>query len=145
MTSFCYNCQNPQFAILLRILGLLLSKPQRNWQIWIKNENEMNSGSRSQMLSSGKWPIDATARLLSPVFLCFRTCSRPLCLTLERLRFTFMPICTTWPSFSLFYYFHSKINSFSPVLFIRNVLDSFICLFSFLRNSQLKSDVRRLP
>ena len=29
MTSFYYNCQNPQFAILLRKLGLLLSKPQR--------------------------------------------------------------------------------------------------------------------
>ena len=38
---------------------------------------------------------------------------------LERLRFTFAWICTTWPSF--------------PLIF----LDCFICLFSILRNSVL--------
>ena len=47
--------------------------------------------------------------------------------------------------FSLFYYFYSYISSFTPVLFIRNVLDSFYLLISILRNSQLKSAVCRLP
>ena len=37
-----------------------------------------------------------------------------------------------------------KISSFTPVLYIRIVLDSLICLFSILRNSQLECDVSLL-
>ena len=47
--------------------------------------------------------------------------------------------------FSLFYYFYSTISTITPVLFIRNVLDSFYLPISILRNSQLKSVVCRLP
>ena len=36
------------------------------------------------------------------------------------------------------HYFFSKISSFTLVLSIRTVLDSFVCSFSVLRNSQLR-------
>ena len=70
---------------------------------------------------------------------------------IERLRFTFTPNSKrefvssdqVFPLIVVNYLFlQLKNSSFTPVLYIRIVLD--ICLFSILRNSQLESDVCRL-
>ena len=59
-------------------------------------------------------------------------------------------ICTRWPSFSftcrlLFIISSHKLVASRNFLSIRIVLSCFTCSFSILRNSQLKSDVFRLP
>ena len=69
---------------------------------------------------------------------------------IERLRFTFtLRLREFVPSDQVFplivvncLFLQLKNSSFTPVLYIRIVLD--ICLFSILRNSQLESDVCRL-
>ena len=72
---------------------------------------------------------------------------------IERLRFTFtpngkrefVPRDQVFPSFSLIvYYFYSKVSSFTPMLSIRIVLDSF-CLLIFFSEKSVWNSISRLP
>ena len=62
MQLFYYYDQNPSGFAFLCKLELLLFKPHWGYQIWIWKKTEKNSGRRSKMTPSCKWPIEANIR-----------------------------------------------------------------------------------
>ena len=96
------------------------------------------------MLSSGKWPVDATATFTLPSLPLLSNMFPPFLSDIREIKIHVYGNSYHMTKFSLFYYFYSKISSLTPVSSIRNVLDSFCLLISTLRNSQLKCDVHCL-
>ena len=86
----------------------------------------MNSGSRSQMLSSGKcW---RHCKVYSPQSSSAFEHVPPFLFDIREIKIHVYTNLYHMTKFSLFYYFYSKISIITPVLFIRIVLDSFYLL-----------------